>query len=169
MVEIEEALRAEVSGVCRTYCLQVWNEALNQAGVEASSVLRKTESVYYPQAIRASSSNNSKVDTPPEVADLEKSSPKVPPSSGSPPKVAKQPGMNEKEIKVTKEVAPDATKPSATPQDSSKDKKASRMEIVLVSLPIPAKGDFKGADQGSSEATVQQSKAPPQGKIVIKK
>ena len=47
MVEIEEALRAEVSGVCRTYCFQVWNEALNQAGVEASSVLKKVESVYY--------------------------------------------------------------------------------------------------------------------------
>ena len=29
VVETEEALRAKVSGVCRTYCLQVWNETLN--------------------------------------------------------------------------------------------------------------------------------------------
>ena len=43
------------------------------------------------------------------------------------------------------------------------------MEIVLATLPIPAKGDLKGTDQRSSEATTQQSKAPPQGKIVIKK
>ena len=43
------------------------------------------------------------------------------------------------------------------------------MEIVLASLPIPAKGDSKGADQGSSEAAAQQTKAPPLGKIVIKK
>ena len=51
VAEIEKALRAEVSGVCRNYYLQVWNEAFNQAGVEASSVLRKIESVYYPPAI----------------------------------------------------------------------------------------------------------------------
>ena len=29
VVETEEALRAKVSGVCRTYYLQVWNETLN--------------------------------------------------------------------------------------------------------------------------------------------
>ena len=48
VAETEEALRAEVVGVCRTYCLQVWNEALDQARVEASSSLRKAENVYYP-------------------------------------------------------------------------------------------------------------------------
>ena len=48
VTEIEEALKAEVLEVCRTYCLQVWNEALDQTGVEASSVLRKAKSVYYP-------------------------------------------------------------------------------------------------------------------------
>ena len=29
VTETEEALRAEVLGVCRNYCLQVWNEPLN--------------------------------------------------------------------------------------------------------------------------------------------
>ena len=48
MAEIEECLRAEDSGVYMTYCSQVWTEALNQARVEVSSVLRKVESVYYP-------------------------------------------------------------------------------------------------------------------------
>ena len=43
------------------------------------------------------------------------------------------------------------------------------MEIVLATLPLPAKGDPKGIDQGSLEAAVPQSKAPPLGKIVIKK
>ncbi|XP_030927316.1 uncharacterized protein LOC115953696 [Quercus lobata] len=63
VAETEKALRvrAEVLGVCRNYCLQKWNEAFNQAGVEASSVLRRAESVYYPPAIRASSSTSSKV------------------------------------------------------------------------------------------------------------
>ena len=46
VAETEEALKAEVPWVCRTYCAQVWDEALNQVGVEASSVLRKAESVY---------------------------------------------------------------------------------------------------------------------------
>ena len=116
MTETKEALRTEISGVCRTYCSQVWNEAINQAGVKASSVLRKPENVYYPQAIHASSSSSSKADTPPEVVDPEKSSPKkVLPSFGSPPKVAEQPRVNKKETEVTKGVASNATKPLATP------------------------------------------------------
>ncbi|XP_065617525.1 uncharacterized protein LOC136062437 [Quercus suber] len=48
VAETKEALRVEVSGVCRAYCLQVWNEALNLAGVEASSALMRAENVYYP-------------------------------------------------------------------------------------------------------------------------
>ena len=48
VADTKKALRAEVSGVYGTYCLQVWNESLNQARVKASSVLRKAESVYYP-------------------------------------------------------------------------------------------------------------------------
>ena len=89
VAEIEEALRAKILGVCRNYCLQVWNEALNQAEVEASFIFRKAENVYYPPTIRASSSIISKADIPPEVADSEKNSPnKVPPSFSNPPKVA---------------------------------------------------------------------------------
>ena len=170
VIETEEAFRLEVSGVCRNYCLQIWNEALNQAGVKASSVLRKVKSVYYPSAIQASSSSNSKADTPPDVANPEKSNPnKFPPSSDIPPKVAGQPRVNGKKAVVTKGMAPDATKPPTAPQDPTKDKEAPKMEIVLVTLPLPAKVDPKGTDQGSSEAAVPKSKAPPQGKIVIKK
>ena len=40
--------------VCRIYCAQTWNEALNRAGVEASSELRKAENMFYPTAICAS-------------------------------------------------------------------------------------------------------------------
>ena len=79
------------------------------------------------------------------------------------------PGWTKKETEVIKGVAPDATKPPTAPQDPAKDKEAPRMKIVLASLPIPTKGDPIGTDQGSSEATIQQSKAPPQGEIVIKK
>ena len=68
---------------------------------------------------------------------------------------------NGEEAEVTKGVATDATKPSAASQDPIKENEASRMEIILASLPIPAKGDSIGADQGSLEAAVQQSKASP--------
>ena len=68
----------------------MWNEALNQAGVQASSILKRAESVYYLPAIRVSFSISSKTDTPSEVVEPEKNSPdKVPPSSSSPLKEAK--------------------------------------------------------------------------------
>ena len=52
VAETEEALRAEVPAVCRAYCTQTWEEALNQAGVEASSGLRKPESIIFPLALQ---------------------------------------------------------------------------------------------------------------------
>ena len=94
---------------------------------------------------------------------------KVPPPFSSLPKVAEQPGVNGKEAEVTKGVAPGDTKPLADPQDPIKDNEAPRMEIVLATLPLPAKGDPKGTGQGSSKAAVPQSQGLPQGKIVIKK
>ena len=51
--------------------------------------------------------------------------------------------MNEKRVEVKKEVALDVTKPPVDNRDSSKEKEGSKMEIVLASLPIPAKGDSK--------------------------
>ena len=77
--------------------------------------------------------------------------------------------MTEKEAEMTKGVAPNATKPLATPQDPINDNEALRMEIVLATLSLSAKGDPKGKDQGSSEAAVSQSKAPLKEKTVIKK
>ena len=53
VVETEDTLRAEVPTVCRAYCAQTWEEALNRAGVEASSELRRLENIFFPQAIRA--------------------------------------------------------------------------------------------------------------------
>ena len=62
VAKTEDALRTEVPAICRTYSALTWDEALNQVGVEAFSVLRKAESVYYPPAIRSSSSAESKAD-----------------------------------------------------------------------------------------------------------
>ena len=64
VAEAKKALRAEVPEVCRIYCTRTWSEALNRAGVEASSELRKPENVYYPEAIRSSTSQPYQADTP---------------------------------------------------------------------------------------------------------
>ena len=52
VAETEDTLRAEVPAVCRAYCAQTWEEALNQAGVEASSGLRKPENIIFPSALQ---------------------------------------------------------------------------------------------------------------------
>ena len=52
VAETKENLRAQVTGVCRSYCLQVWNEALNQDEVGASSTLRRAENAFYSPTLR---------------------------------------------------------------------------------------------------------------------
>ena len=81
VAETDEALKTKVLGV--------WNEALNQAGVEASTVLRRVENVYYPLAIRASSSLDSQTNFASKEADASKDSlAKAFPSSDSLPQEA---------------------------------------------------------------------------------
>ena len=68
VAETQATLKAQVPRVCRLYCSQVWNEALKQARVEASSDLWKMEHVNYPPTIRESAPSSSEVrDAPEEV------------------------------------------------------------------------------------------------------
>ena len=69
VAETEETLRAEVPVVCRIYCAQTWDEALNRAGVEASSELRKAENVFYPPAIRVSDPPSTQAEVTPITTD----------------------------------------------------------------------------------------------------
>ena len=66
VAETEVALKAQVLGVCRLYCSQVWNEALKRAGVDASSDLWKAECVFYPPTIRENAITSSEVRDAPE-------------------------------------------------------------------------------------------------------
>ena len=52
MAETEDALRAEVPIVCRAYCAQTWEEALNRVGIDASSELRRPVNIFFPLAIQ---------------------------------------------------------------------------------------------------------------------
>ena len=67
VAKTETNLKAQVSGVCMLYCSQVWAEALNRAGVEATSEFRRAENAYYPPTIQESAPANSEADTAPEV------------------------------------------------------------------------------------------------------
>ena len=85
ITETEEALRAQVSAVCRIYCAKTWDEALNRAGVDASSKLRKPENVFYPEAIRPLVLLPHQTDAPSSVINLnEEVSPHSFPPLGQP-------------------------------------------------------------------------------------
>ena len=62
VAKTQATLKAQVPRVCRLYCSQVWNKALKQAGIEASSDLWKVENVYYPLAIRETALASSKAE-----------------------------------------------------------------------------------------------------------
>ena len=53
--------------VCCIYCAQTWDEALNRAGVEASSELRRPENVFYPEAIHPSAPPSNQAEATPST------------------------------------------------------------------------------------------------------
>lgn len=154
VAETEENLRAEVSGVYRNYCLQVWNEALNQARVDASSTLRRVENVYHPSAILASGPSSSKAKAALKKPKSNKNIfANALTSSTIPLEVVVQAGTTKKEKETTKEVAPKATKLPLAPKDSSKEKGVSQsQELVPMTLLFTAKEDPKGKGSASSVA-----------------
>ena len=67
MAETEDDLRAEVPAVRRAYGTQTWEEALNRAGINASSELRRPKNIFFPPAIRALGSAFGQKDVAPLV------------------------------------------------------------------------------------------------------
>ena len=70
VAETQAILKAQIPGVCRLYCSQVWNEALEQAGVKASFDLWKVEKVYYPPTIRETTPASSEAVSAPEEVEI---------------------------------------------------------------------------------------------------
>ena len=66
VLETERRLTAEVTVVCREYCAETYNQALNRAGIPADSDLRRTDQVYYPEDLR----ENTTTPPPPAVLPL---------------------------------------------------------------------------------------------------
>ena len=69
VAKTQALLKAQIPGVCKLYCSQVWDETLKRAGVEASSDLWKAESVFYPPAICETASSNSETISVPQEAE----------------------------------------------------------------------------------------------------
>ena len=82
VAETEDALRAEVPTVCHAYCTQTWEEALNQAGVEASSKLRRPESIIFPSALQIPKQTTEIVPLAPQP--ITEAPPQHPPSTAQP-------------------------------------------------------------------------------------
>ena len=52
VLETEARLIAEVIMVCREYCAETYDQALDRAGIPADSDLRRVNQVYYPEDLR---------------------------------------------------------------------------------------------------------------------
>ena len=154
VVETEETLRAEVPAVCRIYCAQTWNEALNRAKVEASSELRKADNIYYPPTIRASDLPSTQSEVVSTVADPTKEAqPQDPP-------LPSQQGP---------------TKEPEAPQEISSDKAATVLEAGVTSLgfqqnlastTMPVEGALK--DKEGTTTTEVDNPANKTSKLQIK-
>ena len=150
VAETKDALRAEVPVVYRAYCAQTWEEALNQAGVEASSGLRKLESIIFPSALQ--------IPKQAEMAPLVPQ-PTVEVSSQPLPSAAQPEQGKEKEIQkgpFSGEVT-EAPQPGTASQDFEK-------QLALVT--VPAQESLKDKEKETNpEAADQASKSKLQIKL----
>ena len=149
MAETEDALRAEVPAICRAYCTQTWEEALNRAGIDASSELRRLENIFFPSAIRVP---NQKEATPyviPSAADAQLQN--LPPPS-------QQEWAKEAEIQkgTSSDKVAEALQPEAASQNFEKD---------LASTTLPVGGAPKEKDK---EVPPEAADKAPKSKLQIK-
>ena len=150
VAETEDALRAEVPAVCRAYCAQTWEEALNQAGVEASSGLRKPESIIFPPALQIPTQSETALLVPQPTAEA---------SSQPLPSAAQSDQGKKKEIQkrpLSGEVT-ESPQPRTASQDFEK-------QLALVTL--PAQESLKDKEKETNpEAADQASKSKIQIKL----
>ena len=149
IVETEDTLRAEVPVVCRAYCIQAWEEALNQVGVEASSELRKPESIIFPPALRI---HGQKEAASPDSQPTKKAQSQHP----SPTNQQEQ----SREPEVLKESFSDKVTEVPQPGVASQD-----FEKQLASVTLPAEGSLKEKEKEIPPEAVVQA---PKPKVQIK-
>ena len=147
--ETEDALRAEVPAVCHAYYTQTWEEALNRAGIEASSELRKSENIVFPLALQISSQK----EVAPPASQLVKKA-----QSQHPPSIGQQEQGREQEIlkRPSSDKVTEAPQPGAASQD---------FEKQLASVTLPVEGFLKGKEKETPSEAADQA---PKSKLQIK-
>ena len=133
-------------------------------------MLRKPESIYYPLAIRPSSSLDSKANpVSSKAGEIQGSQPEVPPVANTSSGGAEQAEDTTKTGDVNKEIVQGSDPPPMALKDPSKEKETSQsMELVLATLSIPPKEDPK--DKAKVSTTIANTQPPkdPKEKLVIK-
>ena len=149
VAETEDALRAEVPAVCRAYYAQTQEEALNQAGIEASSELRKPENIIFPQDLQIPSQKEVAPPAPQPVKEAQRQHPLSTDQQeqGREQKIQKGPSSD----KVI-----EAPQPGAASQD---------FEKQLASVTLPAQGSLKGKEKETPPEVADQA---PKSKLQIK-
>ena len=144
VAKTEDALRAEVPTVCRVYCAQTWEEALNQAGVEAFSELRKPERIIFPPALQIPKQT--------EIAPLAPQPVKEAPFQ-HPPTVGQLEQGKEKETQKgpSSDKVTEAFQPGTASQDFEK-------QLALVTL--PAQESLKGKEKEIPPEVADQAPKP---------
>ncbi|XP_050247900.1 uncharacterized protein LOC126695263 [Quercus robur] len=178
MAETQASLKAQIPGVCRLYCSQVWEEALKRAGVDASSDLWKAESIFYPLAIHETASASSEAMSDQHEAEVIQSedakiivSPNESMEGGEPHDAMEAPGgMNPEMPKEGAEPTvsaqiPDAEEPAILVQPLQ--------AIPLTEVPKSIETDFaQPSQEGDASQGPEASPALPSkdvGKTTLKK
>ena len=113
VAETEDTLKAKVPTVCRAYCTQTWEEALNRARIDASSELRKPENIIFPLLLQIP---NQKEATPPVSQPIKKAQSQYPPSTSQ-----QEQGREQETLKdSSSDKVTEAFQPRATSQDFKK-------------------------------------------------
>ena len=147
VVETEDA--PEVLAVCRAYSTQTWEEALNRAGIDASSELRKLKNIIFPPALQIP---NQKKAAPPVTQPAKEAQPQNPPLSSQQEKDKEPEAL--KSTSLDKVVEP--SQPEAASQSFAKE---------LASTTLPVGGASKEKEKEIPPETTDKA---PKSRVQIK-
>ena len=130
--------------MCRAYYAQTWEEVLNQVGVEASSELRKLESIIFPSALQVP--NQTEI-APLAPQPVNEAPPQHPPTTDQP--------EQGKEKETQKEPFSDKVTEASQPGTASQD-----FEKQLVLVILPAQESLKGKEKEIPHKVADQAPKP---------
>ena len=158
VADTQASLKAQIPRVCRLYCSQVWEEALKQAGLDASSDLWKTENIFYPTAIRETTSTSSeKVSDQHEGGVIQSEAIQVSASSGEPLKGGKLQDVIEASERMDPEVPKEVAEPVVRAQMPNAEEPAIPTQpLQAIPLSVVPKSTTTNPTQSSPKGTILQ-------------